>query len=119
MVKEKAEEKLTMVVSERDEAMKALEEERADQRTIEEQIKKEAFDKAKEEAMVDILTFEMSYRCSALFMIRQKYPDLDLSNVDLTFMEGHDKPDSADGSSPVEGQGAEETVSTTATQLGE
>ena len=34
-------------------------------------------------------------------------------------MEGHDKPDSVDGSSPVEGQVAEETVSTAATQLGE
>ena len=70
MVKEKVEEKLTMVVSERDEAMKALEEERADQRTIEEQIRKEAFDEAKDEVVTNILTFGMSYRRSTLLMIR-------------------------------------------------
>ena len=38
----------------------------------------------KEEAMIDILVFETSYRRSTLFMIRKKYLDLDLSDMELT-----------------------------------
>ena len=39
---------------------------------------------AKEEAVGDILKYGMSYKCLTLFMIKKKYPDLDLSDVDLT-----------------------------------
>ena len=53
---------------------------------------------AKEEVVGDILKFEMSNRRSTLFMIKKKYPDLDLSDVDLTQMEGYNISDLANGS---------------------
>ena len=83
MAKEETEEKLAKVESERDKAIKALEEEKANWRAAEEQVRKEAFDEA-EEVVADILKFKISFRRSALFMIKQKYLELDLYNVYLT-----------------------------------
>ena len=40
----------------------------------------------------------MGYRRSALFMIRRKYSNLDLFDVDLTLMEGYNIPDPMEGS---------------------
>ena len=67
---------------------------------VKESIKNETFDRVKEEAIADIVKFWMGFRRSILFMIRRKYPNLDLSNMDLTLMEGHDKPNLVDGSVP-------------------
>ena len=44
----------------------------------------------------------MSYRRSTLFMIRRKYPDLDLSDIDFTQMKGYNVPDLTDGSELIE-----------------
>ena len=54
-------------------------------------------------------------------MIRKKYPDLDLSDVDLTLIEGHDKHDLVNGFDPQDGQRAEKTilVKVAADQMGE
>ena len=43
-------------------------------------------------------------------MIREKYPDLDRSNMDLTEMKGYDKPDLTDGSDRQKDQGVEKGV---------
>ena len=52
-------------------------------------------------------------------MIKEKYPNLDLSDVDLTEMKGYDKPDSADGSDQQKDQDAEEDAKIVAGQIGE
>ena len=52
-------------------------------------------------------------------MIREKYPNLDLSDVDLTEMKGYDKPDSADGSDQQKDQDVEEDAEAVADQVGE
>ena len=51
--------------------------------------------------MSEILKYGMSFRCSAIFMIKQKYLELDLSYINLTFMYGYDILDLADGSKPI------------------
>ena len=50
--------------------------------------------------MADIVKFGMSFKRLTLFMIRKKYLDLDLSDVDLTLMEGHNVPDPTEGFKP-------------------
>ena len=67
MAKEEVEEKMAKAVFEKDEAIKALEDERVDQRVREAMIREEA----KQEAIRDILKFWMTFRCSALFMIKE------------------------------------------------
>ena len=52
-------------------------------------------------------------------MIREKYPNLDLSDVDLTEMKGYDKPDSTDGSDQQKDPDAKEDAETVADQVGE
>ena len=49
----------------------------------------------------------MSFRHSALFMIRKRYLDLDLSDIDLTKMKGWDKPDPTNGSNQQKDQNTE------------
>ena len=60
-------------------------------------------EQVKQKAVADIVTFGMSFRCSALFMIRKKYPKLDLSNANLTKIEWHDVPNLANGSMQSKG----------------
>ena len=55
--------------------------------------------------MTEIIACRMSFRCSTLFMIKKKYLNIDLFDVDLTKMEGHDVPDLVDRLMPLEGQG--------------
>ena len=97
VAKEKVEKKVAKVISERDEAIKALEEERADQRVEEMMIKQEA----KQEVIGDILKFGITFRRSALFMIREKYHDLDFSDINFTNMKGYNVPDPVDGSESI------------------
>ena len=52
----------------------------------------------------------MSFKRSTLFMIRKKCLDMDLSDIDLTKMEGHDVSNLVDGSAPLEDQGAKKTL---------
>ena len=49
----------------------------------------------------------MNFKRSALFMIREKSLDLDLSDIDLTKMKGWDKPDPIDGFDRLKDQDAE------------
>ena len=120
MAKEETEGRLK-VETEREVAIKALEEEeeRVDQKAAEERIKKEAYDLARADAAQEILEYGMGFRRSALFMIREKYPDLDLSDVDLTEIRGYDKPDPAEGSDQQKDQDAEEDAKIVAGQIGE
>ena len=101
VAKEEAEEKEAKIMSNRDEAMKVLEEGKADLKAVEKSIRKEAYDTAREAATSEILKYGMSFRRSTIFMIKRKYPELDLSNIDLTFMHGYDIPDPVDGSKPI------------------
>ena len=78
VAKVEVEEKLK-ALSERDAVVNALEDERSDRKAVEEQIKKEAYDLAKAEAFNEILDYRMSFRRLALFMIREKYPNVDLT----------------------------------------
>ena len=87
---------------ESDEAMKVLEERKADLKAAEELIRKKAYDATKEDATSEILKYGMSFRRSAIFMIKQKYPKLDLFDINLTLMHGYDIPDPTDGSEPIE-----------------
>ena len=61
MAREEVEEKVAKAMSEKEEVIKALEEERVDQKATEAMIREEA----KEEAVGDILKYGMSYRRSA------------------------------------------------------
>ena len=80
MAKEKAEEKVAKAISEKEEAIKAFEEEMVDRKAAKATIR----EKAKKEAVSDILKYGMSYRRFALFMIKKKYLNLDFSNIDFT-----------------------------------
>ena len=66
-----------MANSERDEAVKILEEERVVA--------------AIKEAELQIIKYGMSFRRSAIFMIKQKYPDLDFSDINFSDMKGHEE----------------------------
>ena len=82
VVKE-AEEKIRVANSERDDAIKTLEEERAVAAMREAAVR--------EEAGLQIIKYGMSFRRSAIFMIKQKYPDLDLSDIKFSDMKGHEE----------------------------
>ena len=97
MASEEAEEKVAKAISEKKEAIKALEEERADRKATKATIREDV----KEDAIGDILKYEMNYRRFALFMIRRKYPDLDFSDINFTDIEGYNIPNLADGSESI------------------
>ena len=82
VVKE-AEEKIRVANSERDEAVKTLEEERVVTAIKEATVR--------EEAGLQIIKYGMSFRRSAIFMIKQKYPDLDFSDINFSDMKGHEE----------------------------
>ena len=66
MAKEEAEEKVAKTIFEKEEARKALKEEKTDRKTAKETIRVEA----NEEDVDQILKYRMSYRRSTLFMIK-------------------------------------------------
>ena len=72
-----------MANSERDEAVKTLEEER-----VVVAMKEVA---VREEAGLQIIKYGMSFRRSAIFMIKQKYSDLDVSDINFSDMKGHEE----------------------------
>ena len=83
MATEKVEEKLAKAIVDRDDAIKVLEVEKVDQKIREVAIK--------EEAVRKIVDYGMSFRRSALFMVKEKYPDLDFSDIKFSVMKGHEK----------------------------
>ena len=85
--------------------MKALEEEKADQVVSIEAIRVEVLEQARQEAVASVVDFRMGFRRSTLFMIKRKYPHLDLTDIDLAKMEGHNVPDPTDGSLQSKAQG--------------
>ena len=93
MAKDEADEKIAKAMSEWDEAKKAFEDERIDQKVREETIREEA----KQEAIGDIVKYGMTFRRSALFLIREKYPNLDFFDINFLDMRGHDIQDLDDG----------------------
>ena len=80
VAKEEAEEKVARAISKRDEAIKALETGKADQKVREESIM--------EEDVRKIVDYGISFRHSALFMVKEKYPDLDFSDISFSDMRG-------------------------------
>ena len=84
-VAKKAEEKIRVANSERDSAVRALEEDRA-LATMREKV-------VREEVGLQIIKYGMTFRRSALFMVKEKYPDLDFFNINFSDMKGHDNAD--------------------------
>ena len=97
MAREEAEEKVAKAIFEKEEAIKALEEENGDRKVAEAVIREEA----NEEAIGDILKFGMNYRRSALFMIKEKYTDLDFSNNNFNDIRGYNVPNPVDRSESI------------------
>ena len=62
VAKEEAEEKVARAMSERNEAMKVLKEGKTNLKAIEELIRKEAYDAAKEDVTSEILKYGISFR---------------------------------------------------------
>ena len=82
-VAKKAEEKIRVAHSERDTTVKALEEDRAVATMRETTVR--------EEVGLQIIKYKMSFKRSALFMIKEKYPDLDFSDIHFSNMKGHEE----------------------------
>ena len=102
MAKEEANERVARAVFERDEAMKSLEKGKVDLRDVEESIRKEAYESIKKDATREILKYGLSFKHSTIFMIKKKYLELDLSNIDLSLMHGYNVLDLADKSELIE-----------------
>ena len=78
-----AEEKVVLVNSERDSAVGALKEE-----MVVFAIREKA---VREEAGLQIIKYGMTFRRSTLFMVKEKYPDLDFSDINFSDMKGHEE----------------------------
>ena len=52
----------------------------------------------------------MTFKRLALFMIREKYHDLDFSDINFTDMKGYDIPDPTDGLIPIGDLNVKESV---------
>ena len=84
-VAKKAEEKIAVATFERDNAVRTLEEERAILTIREKTIR--------EEAGLHIIKYGMTFKQSALFMVKEKYLDFDFSDIKFSDMRGHDNAD--------------------------
>ena len=47
----------------------------------------------RKEAAIEIVKYGMTFRRSALFMVMEKYPNLDFSDINFSDMKGHDSAD--------------------------
>ena len=72
-------------MSEWDEAIKAFEVKKADQKVREEAVREEVAKK--------IMQYGMIFMRLTLFMVKEKYPDLYFSYITFSDMKGHDSPD--------------------------
>ena len=84
-VAKKVKEKIAAATFERDDALKALEEEKALLAIREKAIR--------EKAGLQIIKYGMTFRRSALFMVKEKYLDLDFYDINFSDMKGHDSVD--------------------------
>ena len=82
-VAKKAEEKVMLANSERENAVGALEEEWAIFALREKAVR--------EEVGLQIIKYGMTFRRLALFMVKEKYPDLDFSDINFSDMKGHEE----------------------------
>ena len=110
---EEAEDKIRVANSERDDAVKTLKEERVVTAMKEATVR--------EEAGLQIIKYGMSFRRSTIFMIKQKYSDLDVSDINFSDMKGHEEnppvPVNAAPDQPIEEvPQAEEVVEVVETQ---
>ena len=96
VAKEEAEEKITKAMFERDEAVLILDTERVTWAAREK--------KLKEETAMEVVKYGKTFRTSALFMVKEKYPDLDFSDIKFSDMKGYDSVDPCvfDPAGPVE-----------------
>ena len=49
--------------------------------------------KLKEETAMEVVKYGKTFRTSALFMVKEKYPDLDFSDIKFSDMKGYDSTD--------------------------
>ena len=101
-VAKEAEEKIRVANSERDNAVKALEEDRALAAMREAAVR--------EKVGLQIIKYGMSFKLSALFMVNEKYPDLDFSDINFSDMKGHDSVDPPSSNKDTIVQPVEEVV---------
>ena len=96
VAKEEAEEKVAKAMSERDEAVLILDTERVTWAAREKELK--------EETAMEVVKYDKTFRTSALFMVKEKYPDLDFSDIKFSDMKGYDSADPYlfDPTGPVE-----------------
>ena len=47
----------------------------------------------KEETALEVVKYGKTFRTSALFMVKEKYPDLDFSEIKFSDMKGYDSAD--------------------------
>ena len=80
MAKKEVEEKVARAISKLDEVIKALEAEKADQKVREES--------SREEAVRKIMDYGISFRHKTLFMVKEKYPNLDFFDISFSNMRG-------------------------------
>ena len=101
MVNKEIEENVVRAIFEKDKGMKVLKERKADLKSVEKSIKKQAYDAVREDATNEIFKYGMCFRRSVIFMIKQKYPELDLFDINLTLMHGYDIPYLANALEPI------------------
>ena len=96
VAKEEAEEKITKAMSERDEAVLILDTERVAWAAREKELR--------EETVMEMVKYGKPFRTSTLFMVKEKYPDLDFSDIKFSDMKGYDSADLcvSDPTGPVE-----------------
>ena len=85
VVKDEAKEKVAKAMSERDEVVLILETERVAWAAREKELK--------EETALEVVKYGKTFRTSALFMVKEKYPDLDFSDIKFSDMKGYDSAD--------------------------
>ena len=96
VAKEEAEEKISKAMSERDEAVLILDTQKVAWAAEEK--------KLKEETAMEVVKYGKTFRTSALFMVKEKYPDLDFSDIKFSDMKGYDNVDPcvSDRAGPIE-----------------
>ena len=85
VAKEEIEEKITKAMSERDEAVLAF-----DTKRVIWAIREKAL---REETAMKVVKYGKTFRTFALFMVKEKYPDLDFSDINFSDMRGYDSVD--------------------------
>ena len=85
VAKEEAEEKITKAMSERDKIVLILDTERVAWAAREKELK--------EETAMEVVKYGKTFTTFTLFMVKEKYPDLDFSDIKFSDMKGYDSAD--------------------------